>query len=159
MNPTTRRLTCAAALTALALIGFAAPSMAAVTYSVPGSAYMQNFDTLPITPENMSLETTIPWRDDSTSSATQTSLPGWFLYHPLAPGGATGENGTNDHQRFRIGNGSGNTGSFYSYGATGTTDRSLAGLNADTVSTPANATVPPLIVEDTQMFMGLQLVN
>jgi hypothetical protein len=141
---------------ALVALAWTAPVQAAVTYSTPGSSYTQNFDSLPVAPENASLQATIPWTDDSNSSATQTSLPGWFLYHPLV---AATEGGVNTHQRFRIGNGSANTGSFYSYGTTGSADRALSGLNADTLSTPANAATPPLTVEETQMYMGLQLNN
>jgi hypothetical protein len=141
---------------ALVALASTAPMYAAVTYSTPGSTYSQNFDSLPIAPENASLQSTIPWTDDANSTATQTSLPGWFLYHPLV---AATEGGVNTHQRFRIGTGSANTGSFYSFGTTGSTDRSLAGLNADTLSTPANAATPPLTVEETQMYMGLQLIN
>jgi uncharacterized protein len=124
--------------------------------SFNGAPYIQNFDSLPAAPENVSLESTTPWADDATSTATQTSIPGWFLYHPLNPGT---ENGTNDHQRLRISAGTQNTGAFYSFGTTGSTDRALGAINADTLTTPANATVPPLTVEETQMYIGLQIVN
>jgi hypothetical protein len=145
------------ALPALCLIlTFTGNAGAAINYTVFGSSYTQNFDSLPNTPENTSLEATRPWADDTATGAAVSGIPGWYLYHPLSP---AGENGTNDHQRFRIGAGSANTGSFYSFGSTGSTDRALGGLNADTLSTPQNATVPPATVEDTQMFIGFQIVN
>ena len=50
-----------------------------VSYLTPGSTYFQNFDSLPKTPQNVSLQATIPWTDDSTSSSSQTSLLGWYL--------------------------------------------------------------------------------
>jgi hypothetical protein len=134
-------------------------------YSTAGSTYSQNFDSLPNTPVDASLQSTtvtMPWADDTNPVPNQLiSIPGWFLYHPLVP---TSEAGTNNHQRMRLGSGAGTTGAFYSYGAAGSTDRALSSLNADTLSTPQNTATPPvppavLLPEDSQMYMGLQLIN
>jgi hypothetical protein len=132
---------------------------AAIQYTTPGSTYSQNFDSLPITPVDASLQSatvTMPWADDTTPNANLISIPGWYLYHPIVP---TSESGTNTHQRFRIGSGATATGAFYSYGTAGSTDRALTPLNADTLSTPQNATVPPLTQEESQMYAGLLLTN
>jgi hypothetical protein len=132
---------------------------AAVQYTTPGSTYTQNFDSLPITPVDVSLQSatvTMPWADDTTPNANLISIPGWYLYHPITP---ASESGTNTHQRFRIGSGAGTTGAFYSYGTAGSTERALTPLNADTLSTPQNAAVPPLTQEESQMYAGLLLTN
>jgi hypothetical protein len=145
------------ALAACAMcLQFAAFSEINAAVSFNGTPYTQNFNSLPITPENASLEPTVPWADDTTSTATLTSIPGWFLYHPLNPGA---ENGTNDHQRLRVSAGTQNTGAFYSFGTSASSDRALGAINADTLTTPSNAAVPPLTVEETQMYIGLQIVN
>jgi hypothetical protein len=123
---------------------------ASVSYSMPNLPYSQDFDSLPISPQNASLQATIPWTDDSTSSATQTSIPGWYLYHPIAQ--AT-EGGVNQHQRLRVGAGTANTGSFYSFGASGATERALGSVGSNTMSDPPPATT------NTDMFVALRLTN
>jgi hypothetical protein len=134
---------------------------ASVVYTTPGPhdlnhKYTQNFDTLPNTPTNASLQTSRPWVDDSTTTATQISEPGWYLYHPILQ---TTEGGTNGHQRLRIGTGSSSTGSFWDFGPSGGTDRALGSLNANTMSTPSNATPAPATLEEQQMFMGVRITN
>jgi hypothetical protein len=129
-------------------------SHAAVIYSTPGSTYTQTFDSLPTAPTNVSIQATTPWKDDDINgvTATQVSIPGWYLYHPLIPTG--GETGTNGHQRFRIGTGSSNTGSFYGYGIAGVnavTDRALGDLGSTTL-----ASNPP---GNQDMVTGLLLTN
>jgi hypothetical protein len=111
---------------------FANPATAAIIYSIPGSTYSQNFDSLPNTPENTSLGATpIGWTDDtSTPGAGQFSIVGWYLFHPIA---AT-EGGANGHQRMRIGVGTANTGAFMSFGSTGSTERALGMLNSNTMA-------------------------
>jgi len=155
LHPKTSPAMIAAAAAGLLIIQ-SSESQAAISYSVPGSAYTQNFDILPNTPENASLTATKQWADDMTPSATVTSIPGFFLYHPLIP---TSEAGTNGHQGFRIGAGTATTGRFYSWGSSGSADRALGSLNADTISTPQNAATPPATVEDSQIYIGLQLTN
>jgi hypothetical protein len=121
------------------LLGLATSGVrASISYTTVGSSYAQDFDSLPTTPTNASLEATIPWIDDSTSSATNTSIPGWYLYHSVT---ITAEGGTNDHQRFRITPGTSNTGSFYSFGSSGgtgtnpDTDRALGTISSSTIGT------------------------
>ena len=123
------------------LLLFSGELRAAVSYTTAGSNYTQNFDSLPTTPQNASLETTIPWIDDSTSSATNTSIPGWYLYHTVTQ---TAEGGTNDHQRMRIGAGTANTGAFMSWGSSAATDRALGDLTSNTIG---------------ESFYGLRLTN
>src|SRR5438045_4168282 len=92
-------------------------SFASVTYSVAGSTYSQNFDTLPTTPANASLgNSPIGWTDDNAApGAGNFSIVGWYLWAPIS---AT-EGGFNNHQRMRVGAGTSTTGSFMSWG-TGT---------------------------------------
>src|SRR5689334_11521003 len=118
---------------ALAIALFIAQSSvlrASILYSTTGSTYSQNFDSLPNAPENASFQTTKPWTDDATSTATTTSLPGWYLYHPISQT----EGGTNGHQRFRATPGGNNTGSFYSFGSTGSTERTLGDIGSTTLA-------------------------
>jgi uncharacterized protein len=84
--------------------------MAAINLSTP---YSQNFDTLPNSGTNT-------WTDDST-------LAGWYI----ARLSGTGTNAIN----LIADNGGSNTGSIYSYGATGTSDRALGSI-------ASGATVP-----------------
>jgi hypothetical protein len=119
-----------AGIVALFSLSLANLCSAQVTYS--GGSYTQNFDALPNTPTNTSLQSTIPWTDNSTSSATQTSIPGWYLYHSAT---AAAEGGTNQHQRFRNGSGSSGTGSFYSFGTNATTERALGDVGSSTIGT------------------------
>jgi hypothetical protein len=72
-------------------------------------SYSQNFDTL----SNTDIST--PWSNDIT-------LPGWSLFRQPAPGTAI--------TTIAVNNGSSATGSFYSYGITGSTDRALGGLGS-----------------------------
>jgi hypothetical protein len=110
---------------------------AQISYTTIGSNYTQDFNSLPISPENTSLGTTangIGWTDDNASPPSgQFSIPGWYLYH----GNTQAEGGANGHQRFRIGAGTQNTGAFWSYGASGDTERALASLGSST-TTPQN---------------------
>jgi hypothetical protein len=74
------------------------------------SSYSQNFDSL------ASSGTSLSWSNDVT-------LEGWFLFRQSAtsPEAITG---------YAFGSGSSNTGSFYSYGSTGSSDRALGGLGS-----------------------------
>jgi hypothetical protein len=118
----------------------------AVNYSAAGSAYVQDFNSLPISPENTSLGgTPAGWIDDTTTpGANQYSILGWYLYHPtsVTEGGASG------NQRFRISSAPGNTGSFYSFGASGSTERALGAIGANT-----------LAPDNSGMYIGLRLHN
>ena len=87
-----------------------------------GSTYTQNFDTL------ASSGTNIAWNNDST-------IAGWSLFAQPVPGTPIAT--------YNADTGSGNTGSFDSYGATGSTDRALGGLASGGAyfGTPASGSV------------------
>src|SRR5215831_7205198 len=95
------------AFTHLTIIGtvlaFAITADASVSYTTPASTYLQNFDSLPNTPENTSLgNSPVGWTDDNAApGAGNFSIVGWYLYHPLP----LAEGGFNSHQRMRIGAG------------------------------------------------------
>jgi hypothetical protein len=123
-------LSCAAS--AATLLAVAATSQAAVSYSVPGSVYTQDFDSLPNTPVNTSLGASpAGWKDnDPTATGTNFSIPGWYLRHATS----VAEGGFNGRQRLRIGTGSATTGAFMSFGAAGDTDRALGSVGANTLA-------------------------
>jgi hypothetical protein len=101
---------------------FALGAQAQITYTTQGSFYTQNFDSLAASGSNLG------WINDST-------LPGWSLFRQPSPGtGVTAYNAST---------GSSTTGSFYSYGSTGSPDRALGGLAAANAyfGTPANGSV------------------
>lgn len=118
---------------------------AAIVYTSTGSVYSENFDSLPNSPENATIQAVSPWVDDTSSPVGQTSLLGWYLYHPanLPEGGVSG------NQRIRIGAGTVNTGAFWSFGSSGSTDRALGGVSSNTL-------VPTV---GGKMYLGLRLTN
>jgi len=63
------------------IVAIACHSYAAVIYSTPGSTYLQNFDTLPNTPQNASLGASpAGWTDDNSSpGAGNFSIVGWHF--------------------------------------------------------------------------------
>lgn len=91
---------------------------AAVIYT--SGTYSQNFDSLPST------GTAVSWTNDST-------LPGWSLF--IQSGAAA--------PSILVADGSGNTGSFNSFGTTGSTDRALGGTGSGGAyfGSPASAAV------------------
>jgi hypothetical protein len=115
----------------------------------------QNFDSLPNTPSNASLGSTpAGWVDDTTTPAAgQFSLPGWYLYHPIA---ISPKGGANGNARFRAGTGSTTTGAFWSFGPAGNADRALGILNSDNTSTPSNTVPAPATLEAQQMFAAIR---
>jgi hypothetical protein len=119
-------LVIAAAVTAFCSV----TSQAAINYNVTGSTYSQNFNTLPIATENASLGTTpAGWIDDSaTPAANQFSIVGWYAYHSTTQS----EGGANGNQRMRIGAGTTNTGAFWDFGASGSTERALGNIGSNT---------------------------
>lgn len=125
-------------------------AIGAVSYTTPEGIYFQDFDSLPFSPQNTSLQNTVPWTDDSTSSANQTSLLGWYLYHPTS----TAEGGVNGHQRLRAGPGNSTTGAFYSFGETGNSERALGALGANTLAPEA-----PDDPDDANLYIALRLHN
>ncbi|MEX2172086.1 MAG: hypothetical protein WD851_22390 [Pirellulales bacterium] len=139
------RPTTAALAAALAIVTLS-PAQAAIIYSTIGSTYSQNFNSLPITPQNTNRgDSPAGWTDDNPSpGANNFSIVGFYLFHPT---GLT-EGGFSGNQRLRAGTGSSNTGAFYSYGDSGMTERALGGLNSGSLSnTNAN------------MFLGARFTN
>jgi hypothetical protein len=117
-----------------------------------GTAYTQNFDSLPLSPLNTSLQSTVPWTDDTTSASNRTSIVGWYLWHDLSPA----EGGANGHQRFRAGDGSSATGSFYSFGREATnpvTDRALGVLATNVLANEVGS------ASNTGIYFGVRLTN
>jgi hypothetical protein len=122
---------------------------AGLNYPVAGAEIGENFDSLPIGFKgNTNIQATWSegWADDSeTLENVRVSLPGWYLYYPLA---TAAEGGTNTHQRLRFGPGA-NTGSFWAFGASASdSEKALGSLGSTTVA--ANGA---------PMFMALRLVN
>jgi hypothetical protein len=98
---------------AAALLGIAcavAPAAhASLALGSAGASYSQSFDSLSTTGSANA------WLNDAT-------LQGWSLFVQPAPGSAV--------TAYVAGDGSGNTGGFYSYGSTGSADRALGGLGS-----------------------------
>lgn len=151
LHPFSSRSAFAAFFAACLALAFSPTARGSVSYSTAGSIYSQNFDSLPNTPQNASLGTTasaVGWTDDNAAPGVgQFSIVGWYLYHPTVQS----EGGINGHQRMRIGAGTANTGAFMSFGGSGSTDRALGAINANTL-TP---TPPPGV----DVYIGLRLNN
>jgi len=132
LRPVFRSLTLTAAIVATLALTALQEARGSESYSIVGSAYSQNFDSLPNSPQNTSLGATpIGWIDDTTApGASQFSILGWYLYHPLP----LSEGGANGNQRMRIGAGTVNVGGFMSWGASGATDRALGDLGSNTLA-------------------------
>jgi hypothetical protein len=101
------------------------PAHAAVSVDSVGFSYNQNFDTLSTS------TTATTWVNDST-------LPGWSLLTSTLAAAPT----------ILGGNGSANSGSFYSFGATGSGERALGGTASGGTyfGSPASGTVAGYIV-------------
>lgn len=141
-----RRLTKSVVLACAVSLGLAAGSVdAAIDYSVTGSTYTQNFDSLPTTPLNSSLgNSPAGWTNDNASPGVGNfSILGWYLFHPAVPA----EGGFDSHQRMRVGAGTANTGAFMSYG--NSSDRTMGSL-------VSSATVP---TTPGQQYIGMRLTN
>jgi hypothetical protein len=145
----------AAAIAASSVVPLLNEARGQISYSSPGSTYLQDFNSLPSAPENILLQPALQWADDTTSGGSTISLPGWYLYHPIIPA-PTGtppavEGGANGHQRFRVSPGGVNTGSFYSFGTTASSDRALGDIGSTTI-----AQNPPGYQD---IYIGLRLRN
>jgi hypothetical protein len=138
-------------LAGAASLCFAVASQAAVSYSTAGSTYTQNFDSLPNAPAATSLgNTPTGWTDDNASPAAGNfSIVGWYLWHDTAQT----EGGFNSHQRMRIGTGSNNTGSFWSYGASASTERALGDVGSNTIAAQETASA------NNGIFIGVAIQN
>jgi hypothetical protein len=139
-------LVVAAGVTAILTTG----AQGAISYGTAGATYTEGFNALPVNdgvdPDVITNNAAIQpapfvngWIDDRAGMNTagndnNVSVPGWYLYHPLDPSGT--EDGVNDHQRFRFGSGSQNTGSYWGYSTNGATDgeRALGSLGSVTVA-------------------------
>jgi len=126
----------------------AAPARAAILYSTPNANYLQNFDSLPSTPENVSLGASpIGWTDDNAAPGVGNfSIVGFYLYHVTAQA----EGGFSGKQRMRIGAGTANTGAFMSNGVSGSTDRAFGSLASNTTAAVADGGV---------QYLGARLTN
>src|SRR5262245_48005950 len=92
-----------------------------------GLNYAQNFDSLTNTPEAVSG----PWTDNATPGLT-----GWYASRAFT-GGTTSTYGPFAYTTYRVGNGSANNGSLWSYGTIAATDRALGSLSSGTPKTNA----------------------
>lgn len=92
------------------VFGIATNTLGQAINLTSGTTYTQSFNTLSNT-------------DGSTTN--NLTLPGWLM---TESGG-----GARDNQQYAVNNGSSNTGDTYSYGTTGSTDRSLGGLRTGTL--------------------------
>ncbi len=99
---------------------FASPILGMAAVSLTGGVYTQDFDSL------ISTGTSQPWTNDST-------LPGWSLFNKTPAALTT----------YSAGSGTSNAGSFYSFGATGSTERALGGVGSGGTyfGSPAGGTV------------------
>ncbi len=120
---------------------------AAILYT--GGTYTQNFNTLPNGPRNTSFgNSPLGWTDDNAAPATGNfSIPGWYIWHPIA---SNDEAGFNGHQRFRV---SGTpttaaTGSYYAFGDADSTERALGVVPSGTIA-PDNG----------EVYYGMRLTN
>jgi hypothetical protein len=110
-------------IAALSLIGGAAQAQLSFT----GTALTENFDSLITTGTNQA------WTNNTT-------LPGWNLFRRTSATDATPVANTD----YNAGTGSSNTGSWYSFGTAGSSERSLGGLasgNATKWGSPATGAV------------------
>jgi hypothetical protein len=136
-------------LTGLALVT-CLPVQAVINYSTPDSLYSENFNGLPLdAPNNANIQTVYVngWADDTTTVALDhISIPGWYLYHTLAP---TSEGGSNGRQRLRFGTGA-NTGGFWAFSNTDATnpEKALGSIGSTTVANNGD-----------NMRIALRLVN
>lgn len=133
-------------------------SRAAVIYSAIGSTYSQAFDGFPsdIPGNDSNIQANANyadgWQDDvdpTVSAEKDISVPGWYLWHPVSPTtGTPAENGFNDRQRVRNGQGA-NTGAFWLYGNTAAnTEKALGSLGSTTVAG-----------NGAEMYIALRLTN
>ncbi len=96
-------------LTVISIGGFSSTSQAVIVLTPSSTSYSQNFGSLPTT------GTSNAWANDTT-------LPGWFLFRQPAPGTAI--------TAIAADNGGSTTGTFFSYGTTGSNERALGGVGS-----------------------------
>jgi hypothetical protein len=101
----TRGLVCA-----LTLMGVTTAAQASISYATSGGSISENFDSL-----TTNTAAATAWANNST-------LPGWSLFRQPAPGTAVAT--------YLGGTGSSNTGTFFSFGGAGNSDRALGGVGS-----------------------------
>lgn len=108
-----------------------------ISYGNVGGSIQESFDTLPFSGSST-------WVNDST-------LPGWSLFIQPAPGLAP--------PTILAGDGSGNTGSFYSFGLDGSRERAFGGLGSGSsyFGSPASSAVAGWIAVAITNSTGLTL--
>lgn len=121
---------------ALLLAGVGAHASASINVNTTSFAYTQNFDSLPTTGTS--------WSNDST-------LAGWSLFN--AAGNAI--------TAIAAGDGSSNTGSFYNFGTTSNSDRSLGGTGSGGTyfGSPASGAVAGYIAAAFTNITGNQIAD
>jgi hypothetical protein len=90
-----------------------------------GLSYSQNFDSL----SNSPAASSGPWTDNATPGMT-----GWFASRAYVSG-TTSAFGPFAYTAYRIGDGSANNGTIWSFGTIGSTDRALGSLSSGTPKT------------------------
>jgi len=133
-----KRISSIAACVVIALVLVVMPSQAQLSYTTPNVVLEENFDSLPHT------GTSNVWQDNVT-------LPGWFLVN------STGAVPT----YIRISDGSDNTGAFYSFGKSGSTERALGGVGSGGAyfGTPASGALAGYWGVKIKNDTGLTLTN
>jgi uncharacterized protein len=111
MAPGSRRNLRHATVLAAIVLGAPLPALAqCVSLTTPGVAYTQDFDTL---------------SNVAGSTTNVLTITGWFM---AETGG-----GARDNEQYAVDTGGSNTGDTYSYGAAGSTERALGGLQSGTL--------------------------
>lgn len=114
---------------------FTVSTSTATQVGYAGGTYTQNFDSLPNS-GTFTFSGAGPFYFGDTSlsfsSATRAGMAGWSF----AKVGGTGANAL-----FNVGTGSGNTGSVYSFGSTGSTDRALGTLLSNATDCDIGVTI------------------
>lgn len=138
-----KRLNKSIALSAIAASTFSVSGLAQALYDTPGATYSQNFDSLATS------GTANTWANNST-------IAGWSLFRRTSASDATPTAIT----AYRAGDGSVNTGAFYSFGTGTSTDRALGGIassNATAWGSPATGAVAGWIAVGFQNTTGAAL--
>jgi uncharacterized protein len=105
-----RRISTILAFAALCVLPIRQAAAQCISLTTLGSAYTQNFDTLSNT---------------AGSTTNNLTIPGWFM---TETGG-----GARDNEQYAVDTGGSTTGDTYSYGAAGSTERALGGLQSGTL--------------------------
>lgn len=126
----------------IACLAVAVPAKAEIAYTTPGATYSQDFDSLASTGTNVS------WANDST-------IAGWNLFRRTNATDTTPVAMTS----YNAGDGSVNTGAFYSFGTTGSSERALGGIASGGAAfgSPPSGTVAGWIASNIRNATGQTL--